>query len=142
MTPDESRDLLDGTTPGPWEWREGKDQSGEFVALCGPDGADALRTWDGDLYASGVHGTNADKALAAAAPTLAAMIAGMRTEYRAEYQAAGGHWFPTPQCCSCGSGWGTKQQAERAAADWKDDGYATRIIRRYVTEPEAADATD
>lgn len=60
------------------------------------------------------------------------------TEYRAEYQAAGGWWFPVPNRCSCTSGWGTKQQAERHAADWKDDGYATRIIRRYVTEPEEA----
>ena len=86
MTPDQARRLLDGTTPGPWEWCEGKDQNGEFVALRGPDGVtDALRTWDGDLYASGVHGTNADKALAAAAPTLAAMIAGMREEYAIAY---------------------------------------------------------
>ena len=65
-------------------------------------------------------------------------IAGMRTEYRAEYQAAGGRWFPTPHRCSCTSGWGTKQRAELTAAAWKDDGYATRIILRYVTTPEEA----
>ena len=138
MTPDKARDLLAGTTPGPWEWREGKDQNGEFVALRGTDGTDALRTWDGDLYASGVHGTDADKALAAAAPTLAAMIAGMRAEYRTEYQAHGGRWFPVPRYCGCDSGWGTKQRAENDADDWKDDGYATRIIRRYVTTPGEA----
>ena len=63
-------------------------------------------------------------------------IAGMRTEYRAEYQAAGGCWFPVPHYCSCGRGWGTKEQAERNAAAWKADGYATRIVPRYVTEPE------
>ena len=68
------------------------------------------------------------------------LVAGMHTEYRAEYQAAGGRWFPTPHRCSCTSGWGTKQRAELTAAAWKDDGYATRIIRRYVTTPEAADA--
>ena len=67
-------------------------------------------------------------------------VAGMRTEYRAEYQSSGGRWFPAPHCCANGSGWGTKQQAERNADDWKDDGYTTRIVRRYVTEPEAADA--
>ena len=64
------------------------------------------------------------------------MIAGMRTEYRAEYQAHRGRWFPAPHCCSCGSGWGTKQQAERAASDWKDDGYTTRVVPRYIIEPE------
>lgn len=73
-----------------------------------------------------------------AAPALAAMIAGMRTEYRAEYQSSGGRWFPAPHCCANGSGWGTKQQAERAADYWKADGFATRIVPRYVTEPEEA----
>ena len=66
-------------------------------------------------------------------------LAGMRTEYRAEYQAAGGRWFPVPNRCSCGSGWGTKQQAEHNAADWKADGYATRVARRYVTEQEVCE---
>ena len=128
MTPEEARDLLDGTTPGPWEWSEGKDQNGEFVALRGPDGVtDALRTWDGDLYASGVHGTNADKALAAAAPTLAAMIAGMRAEYRAEQQADGGKWLPL---CS----WYDHDTAQFFAVPVGDS--VTRIVRRYVTEPE------
>ena len=132
MTPDKARDLLDGTTPGPWEWREGKDQNGEFVALCGPDGADALRTWDGDLYASGVHGTNADKALAAAAPTLAAMIAGMREEWGVSL----------PDGRPVGAGWGTYDTALEDMNAWRRDGYDARIVRRYVTEPEADNATD
>lgn len=63
-------------------------------------------------------------------------IAGMRPEYRAEFQTADGRWFPTPHHCSCSSGWGTKQQAARHAADWKADGYATRIVRRLVSKPE------
>ena len=71
-----------------------------------------------------------------AAPVLAAMVAGMRAEYRTEYQAAGGRWFPVPHYCSCGGEWGNKQRAELDAAYWKDDGYATRIIRRYVTKQE------
>ena len=132
MTPNKARDLLDGTTPGPWEWREGKDQNGEFVALCGPDGADALRTWDGDLYASGVHGTDADKALAAAAPTLAAMIAGMREEWGVEathYRDSDPH-----------TRWGyTDRQDAEAFARYmgKDPRWnAVRVVRRYVTTPE------
>ena len=128
MTPDEARDLLDGTTPGPWEWREGKDQNGEFVALCGPDGADALRTWDGDLYASGVHGTDADKALAVAAPTLASMIAGMREEWGIVAVYLGRHEVEE---------WGYDTR-EHAESDARLELNPTRIVRRYVTEPEEA----
>ena len=128
MTPGQARALLDGTTPGPWEWREGKDQNGEFVALSGPDSADALRTWDGDLYASGVHGTNADKALAAAAPTLAAMIAGMREEWGVAVTYPGlaevVEWgFDTRD--------GADAEGSTLAAEY-------RIVRRYVTTPEEA----
>ena len=134
MTPGQARALLDGTTPGPWEWREGKDQNGEFVALSGPDSADALRTWDGDLYASGVHGTNADKALAAAAPTLAAMIAGMREEWGAERQVRG-RWVRI--VFALNTIW-TDDRAitESAVDDCRDLGLPARIVRRYVTTEE------
>ena len=132
MTPDQARALLDGTTPGPWEWREGKDQNGEFVALCGPDGADALRTWDGDLYASGVHGTNADKALAAAAPTLAAMLAGMREEWGVAVTYPG-----LAEVVEWGySQAGALEEVELASTAF---GAESRIVRRYVTEPEAVE---
>ena len=136
MTPDQARALLDGTTPGPWEWREGKDQNGEFVALCGPDGADALRTWDGDLYASGVHGTNADKALAAAAPTLAAMLAGMREEWSRQALISGDpEWHPIRWCRS-------RDEAERTYWTRSLPSGATveyRIVPRYILEPETTD---
>ena len=130
MTPKEARALLDGTTPGPWEWCEGKDQNGEFVALCGPDGADALRTWDGDLYASGVHGTDADKALAAAAPALAEMVAGMREEWGVAVTYPGlaevVEWGYSTQA-------GALEEVELASTAFSAE---YRIVRRYVTEPE------
>ena len=142
MTPDKAGDLLAGTTPGPWEWREGKDQNGEFVALCGPDGADALRTWDGDLYASGVHGTYADKALTAAAPTLAAMIAGMREEWGVHVTGYPKNIADWAEICDSPEDHITWLPDEEAAEDFaverEDDGFDTRIIRRYVTEPEEA----
>ena len=59
--------------------------AGRCFPQCLSGGADALRTWDGDLYASGVHGTNADKALAAHAPDMAAMVAGMHEEWGVTY---------------------------------------------------------
>ena len=132
MTPDQARALLNGTTPGPWEWREGKDQNGEFVALCGPDGADALRTWDGDLYASGVHGTEADKALAAVAPTLAAMLAGMREEW-------GVSWDDDPSGNSRDWGFPTRAAAERWEKANRHYGPGRgHAVRRYIIEPEEA----
>ena len=141
MTPDQARRLLDGTTPGPWEWCEGKDQNGEFVALRGPDGVtDALRTWDGDLYASGVHGTNADKALAAAAPTLAAMIAGMREEWGVHvtgYPTNIADWAEICDSPADSIEWHADEEAAQDfATEREDDGFNTRIVRRYVTEPE------
>ena len=135
MTPDQARALLADTTPGPWEWCEGKDQNGEFVALCGPDGADALRTWDGDLYASGVHGTNVNKALASAAPEMAAMIAGMREEWAREARIMGStEWHNLGWC---------RSRAEAELTDWsyflpRGATVEYRLARRYVTEPEEA----
>lgn len=128
MTPDEARALLDGTTPGQWGHYLPRGKDGHYDPVFGDVPGDEIS----------LVKRPADWHLIAAAPALAAMIAGMREEYQAEYQAADGRWFPVPHYCSCGRGWGTKQRAEFGAADWKDDGYATRIVRRYVTTPEEA----
>lgn len=124
MTPDEARDLLDGTTPAEEWWHSVKWGRVRHLEPVGIDAAGELDV------------TEEDAALILAAPTLAAMRAEMRAEYRTEYQAHGGRWFPVPRYCGCDSGWGTKQRAENDADAWKADGYATRIIRRYVTKPE------
>lgn len=120
MTPDEARALLDGTKPGPWYCR---DDAG-LLAVVSDAGPVAIDVDEAEIP------------LIVAAPTLAAMIAGMRAEYRAEYQAPFGHWFPTDHCRNYRNAWVTKQEAERNAADWKADGYPTRIVRRYFTDPE------
>ena len=105
MTPDEARDLLDGTTPGPWH-------------------VNPKHSGDG-LSPDEVARAQADAALIAAAPTLAAMIAGMRTEYRTEeWQGHSPGWVPT-------SPW----TAEKPVGG---PGPNTRLVRRYVTEPEEA----
>lgn len=71
-----------------------------------------------------------------AAPALAAMVAGMREEWRAEFQGAEGGWHIVPD--HRGREWGDKEWAEVAAAKWHNDGFPVRIVRRYVTEPEEA----
>ena len=76
-----------------------------------------------------------------AAKDMAAMIAGMRPQYRAEYRLADGTWamYDVEKC----DGWTTVHGFARGqAAELARTGAAVRIVRRYVTEPEAADATD
>ena len=127
ITPEQAKTLNCNDYPRPWE-------IGQVPVF------DAWDDYEEAWYAGPAIVYDEDIApLVAAAPVMAEQIAGMRPEYRAEFQTAAGQWFPTPHRCSCSSGWGTKQQAARHAADWKDDGYATRIVRRLVGEPEAID---
>lgn len=126
MTPDQARDLLDGTTPGPWEWRWDTGTLSVFDVEEEPVAID-LDVRDSDLIA--------------AAPALAAMIAGMRPQYRAEYRLADGTWamVDAEKC----DGWTTVHGFARGhAAKLARTGAAVRIVRRYVTEPEVTDATD
>lgn len=127
ITPDQAKTLSCDDYPRPWEIGQ--------VPVFDPwdDYEDAWYAGPAIVYDEDIA------PLVAAAPIMAEQIAGMRPEYRAEFQTAAGQWFPTPHRCSCSSGWGTKQQAARHAADWKADGYATRIVRRLVGQPEAID---
>lgn len=124
ITPDQAKTLSCDDYPRPWEIGQ--------VPVFDPwdDYEDAWYAGPAIVYDEDIA------PLVAAAPVMAEQIAGMRPEYRAEFQTAAGQWFPTPHRCSCSSGWGTKQQAARHAADWKADGYAARIVRRLVSKPE------
>ena len=115
MTPEEARDLLDGTTPGPWFFDD--DMDGRVYTI-GP-----IVPIDVGLSCS-----TDDAALAAHAPDMAAMIAGMREEYAVS--------LPDGQLV--GAGWGTHDTALEDMNAWRRDGYDARIVRRYVTEPEEA----
>ena len=122
MTPDQARRLLDGTTPGPWEvdhdhaWAPG---------VWSPDGIVFGPYYDREDMEQWEAGNAADLRLAAAAPVLAAMIAGMRAEYRTEeWQGSYSGWVPT-------SPW----IAEKPVGS---SGPHTRVVRRYVPEPEEA----
>lgn len=114
MTPDEARALLDGTTPGPWEWR----WDTGLISLFGAKGesvATDLEVQDSDLTA--------------AAPTLAAMVAGMRTEYRAEYRETWGEWIQL-------TGWTTEESARHALMPDQLKDAPKRVLVRYVTNEE------
>lgn len=108
MTPEEARRLLDGTTPGPWELSSSRSVVGIDIVMY--DGTEMERQ---------------NVALASAAPALAAMIAGMTTEYRHEVQSiADGTWHPLTE-------W-TEGEPDRRP--WNVT--PTRIVRRYVTDTE------
>ena len=117
MTPDEARDLLAGTTPAADWWHSVK---GGWVRHLEPVGIDAA----GEMDVS-----EDDAALIVAAPTLAAMVAGMREEW-------GVKWDDDP---NGPPDWGFPTRA--AAEKWEKESrhYGPgrgHIIRRYVTELE------
>ena len=111
MTPDQARALLDGTTPGPWE-------------------VNPRHPGDG-LPPDEVARAQADAALIAAAPALAAMIAGMREEW--------GVYAEGTDTAEEFTEWGF--DTEDGAHAWESEarppghGPAT-IVRRYVTNEE------
>ena len=114
MTPDKAGDLLDGTTPGPWFFDD--DMAGRMhkIGPIVPAGTELECTTD-------------DAALAAHAPDMAHMIANMREEWRVEFQAVDDRkWYPL-------TGW---VEGEPDRRPWNVA--PTRIVRRYVTEPEEA----
>ena len=122
MTPDEARALLDGTTPGPWV----PSRSGYIGSAAG------VMIHDGHVLGD----TDADTCLIAAAPTLAAMAAGMREEWGAERQVRG-RWVRI--VFALNTLWTDDRAiAESAVDDCRDLGLPARIVRRYVTEPEEA----
>ena len=138
MTPEGARALLDGTTPGPWEvetvpemryydgetWETpGKivvyaDEATLFVA------ADEFVGDEGDE-----HDNEKNVALAAAAPTLAAMIARMREEW--------GVAVTYPGLAEVVE-WGYSQAGalEEVELTSTAPGAEYRVVRRYVTAEE------
>ena len=142
MTPDQARALLDGTTPGPWEvetvpemryydgetWETpGKivvyaDEATLFVA------ADEFVGDEGDE-----HDNEKNVRLAVAAPALASMVAGMRPEYAVQVLRSGGWQYSREEDDFRWQG----LAVQMVRADRDHPGEETRLVRRYVTEPEA-----
>ena len=134
MTPEEARDLLEGTTPGPWRLQAvkghphlrhittGTGHSGDpTAAVCIPvdmtsrEGAANMRA-------------------KAAVPSMLAMIAGMTEEWGAERQVRG-RWVRI--VFALNTLWTDDRAiAESAVDDCRDLGLPARIVRRYVTEQE------
>ena len=126
-----SQRLLEGATPGPWEWEERKhrDNLDCHHDWLGSEHGTALVTFDSEEYASWVEASDSDKNLIAAAPELAQALAEETWEHRHEYRAADDQqWYAlTP--------WA---EGEPDCRPWNVT--PTRIVRRRVSKPEVADA--
>lgn len=118
MTPEQARQLLEGTTPAPWEHSN-------------PDGITEISA-SGEAIATDANPKDAP--LIAAAPDMAKMIAGMRTEYAVQVRRSGGWEYSRDE----GDFRWQDLSVQMVRADRDHPREETRIVRRYVTEPEEA----
>lgn len=136
MTPEEARQLLDGITPAPWEVESWNKQE----VGC-PEVTDFWITSHNDKQVAAqetierhLDETERDFNLMAAAPGMAEMIAGMTAEYAVQVRRSDGwqwsrdeddfRWQPLT--------------VQMVRADRDHPREETRIVCRYVTEPEEA----
>ena len=123
----EAQRLLEGATPGPWEWEERKyrDDLDCHHDWLGSEHGTALETFDSEEYSSWVESSDSDRDLIAAAPELAQALAEESWEYRHEYQVANSQqWYPLTD-------WA---EGEPDCQPWNIT--PTRIVRRRVSQPE------
>lgn len=108
MTPEQARKLLEGTTPAPWEHSN-------------PDGITEISA-SGNAIATDANPEDAP--LIVAAPDMAAMIAGMTTEYAVIHQPSpGSEWHQVTH-------WSKSKNPLNKGYELADD---ERIVKRYVT---------
>ena len=134
----DAKQLLEGATPGPWEWEERKYRGNSDCHhdWLGSEHGTALVTFDSEEYSSWVESADSDKTLIAAAPELAQALAEETWEYsfqilrRDEWEHASDRisgvdeWFPS------------KYVADFIMDAAQKSGYVCRLVRRRVSEPE------
>ncbi|WP_297451743.1 hypothetical protein [uncultured Corynebacterium sp.] len=149
MTPEQARKLLEGTTPGPreanHECQEGgtsgyEQQYSEVstlavtywvgehapASICRFDYHEGEFPFEDLDYIGEMGDMRKDAELMAAAPGMAAMIAGMTTEYAVQI----------PNGELVGVGWSSYETAREHRDAWRRDGYDANIVRRFVTAPQ------
>lgn len=142
MTPEEARQLLDGTTPAPWKVEilsyEQPPYLGEFVEfwVTAHNNKELVNVYDIPEGHANEIGRNFT--LMAAAPDMAAIIAGMRTEYAVQGKAPNSdEWLTLSQ-------WSEELPSSEfelgITLTYEDTGETyqvdTRIVMRYVTAPQ------
>ena len=115
MTPEEAHRLLEGTTPGPWFFDDDMDGTVHTIGPIVPCGNELECSTD-------------DAALAAHAPDMASMIAGMREEWGV---SCGGE--------KPGAWWASREEADQCAKRMSiciHYPLPIVVVRRYVTTEE------
>lgn len=145
MTPEHVYELLENATPGPWTALPNYDD-GE------PRPDDSYLIKVGDQYLGIMHAPDAD--LAAAAPYLAKLVAGMHYEYAAQVEHDGRKKIVTDSdngLCLLGDINSEMQHWHRDRKDAQDyadcwnshyskrTGATARIVRRLVADEEVAE---
>ena len=130
-----AKQLLDGATPGPWEW------SGyDLEQTTDVGGAMVMDVTCENPHFGGivkVEITPEDERLIAAAPDFAQALAEETWEYSYHVQNTIGMWeHPTPWAGETGKWWETKEDAEESALAAHEYGYPIRIVRRRVSPVE------
>lgn len=128
VTPGQARQLLDGTTPAPWEVESWNTQEVD----C-PEVTEFWITGHNDRQIAEQETVNQNRdeteqnfTLMAAALDMAAMIAGMATEYRVEVRDQHGKWHH--------GGWAGNQACCFEPSVFGLKSAARRIAYRYVTK--------
>ncbi|WP_052096417.1 hypothetical protein [Corynebacterium ulcerans] len=136
MTPEEARELLKGTTPGPWY----AISNTPFVSIVEEDSE------DGEIFDfpdDGEDGPQPDHDLIAAAPVLAEIIAGMQAEYAVQVQSLSDNWYYYNgrgdwQIHPHLARWFWSAQDAHALIPYSQK-EKFRIVRRYVTDVEGVE---
>lgn len=134
MTPEQVHELLKNATPGPWEARAS-------YADGTPRQDTSRHMRAGDKYLGIMHVPDAD--LAAAAPDLAALVAGMHYEYAVQHDRYGEWLYDTDLYVTTNDPtiamWWEDIEDARDEARTCYNGCNTRIVRRLVSDEEVAE---
>lgn len=134
----DARQLLEGATPGPWEWEERKYRGNSDCHhdWLGSEHGTALVTFDSEEYSSWVESADSDKALIAAAPELAQALAEEAYQYGVTYTGVkhGGHHIEWVE--STGDAEWDKETLQLLVKHWKNAGQSPKVVRRRVSPPE------
>ena len=133
----DAKQLLDGATPGPWEWEERKYRGNSDCHhdWLGSEHGTALVTFDSEEYSSWVESTDSDKALIAAAPELAQALAEETWEYAVQAKT-GSKWEYMQDGFFRDAWFSELRKAKAGARELRSIGKETRIVRRRVSPPE------
>lgn len=127
MTPEQARKLLEGTTLAPWEVEMHHESRRPDVATFWIAGRTGDQVAEQETLGRHFDVTESDFNLIAAAPRMAAMIAGMTAEYAVIHQPSpGSEWHQVTR-------WSKSKNPLNKGYELADD---ERIIVRYVTGPQ------